>query len=83
MNQVSKERLHLLQKVEEMLKEMIRKDVVECSEATERCMKHIIRLLRILVYRIEVSRIESLRDKGKITPKEAVHRKALLRKRYR
>ena len=82
MNKNLKERLHLFQEVEEMLREMNQNEVVDCSEATVRCMKHILKELKNLVYRIEVARIEQLKAKGKITPKEAVHRKSLLKKRY-
>ena len=82
MNKNLKERLHLFQEVEEMLREMNQNEVVDCSEATVRCMKHILKELKNLVYRIEVARIEQLKVKGKITPKEAVHRKSLLKKRY-
>ncbi len=83
MYKTNMERLHLFQKVEEMLKEMIRKEVKECSEATERCMKHIFKLLRNYLYHLEVARIERLKEEKKISPKEAVHRKALLRRRRR
>jgi hypothetical protein len=83
MNKESKERLHFFLQMEEVLREMNQEEVVDCSEATMRCMKHILRELRINLFRVEVARIERLRDEGKITPKEAVHRKALLRKRWR
>ena len=81
MNHASKERLLLLRKVEKLLREMNREGVVDCSEATLRCIKRILKELKNLVYRIEVVRIEQLKAKGKITPKEAVHRKSLLKKR--
>ena len=83
MNKESKERLHFFLQMEEVLREMNQEEVVDCSEATMRCIKHILRELRINLFRVEVARIERLRDEGKITPKEAVHRKALLRKRWR
>lgn len=83
MNKESKERLHFFLQMEEVLREMNQEEVVDCSEATMRCMIHILRELRINLFRVEVARIERLRDEGKITPKEAVHRKALLRKRWR
>ena len=82
MNHVSKERLHFFQKMERVLREMNQEEVVDCSEATVKCMKHILRELRISLFRVEVERIERLRHEGKITPKEAVHRKALLRRRW-
>ena len=83
MNRKKIDRLHLFLLVEELLREMNRKEVMDCSEATLRCMKHIFNQLRIFLLRQEVRRIERLKDKGKISPKEAVHRKALLRKRWR
>ena len=83
MNKKSKERLHFFLQVEKMLKEMNQEAVVDWSEATLQSMKHIYRELRIALLRVEVARIERLRDEGKMTPKEAVHRKALLRKRWR
>ena len=83
MNKNLKERLHLFQEVEEMLREMNQNEVVDCSEATVRCMKHILKELRIGLFRVELARIEELKVKGKISPKEAVHRKALLRRRRR
>ena len=83
MNKKSKERLHFFLQVEKMLREMNQEAVVDCSEATLQSMKHIYRELRIALFRVEVARIERLRDEGKMTPKEAVHRKALLRKRWR
>ena len=83
MNKSLKERLHLFQEVEEMLREMNQNEVVDCSEATVRCMKHILKELRIGLFRVELARIEELKAKGKISPKEAVHRKALLRRRRR
>ena len=83
MNKESKERLHFFLQMEEVLREMNQEEVVDCSEATMRFIKHILRELRINLFRVEVARIERLRDEGKITPKEAVHRKALLRKRWR
>ena len=82
MNGKSKERLHLFLKMEKVLREMNQEEVANCSEATVRCMKHILKELRIGLFRLEVDRIERLRDEGKISPKEAVHRKALLRKKY-
>ena len=83
MNRKKIDRLHLFLLVEEMLMEMNRREVMDCSEATLRCMKHIFKQLRIFLLRQEMKRIERLKDKGKISPKEAVHRKALLRKRWR
>ena len=83
MNRKKIDRLHLFLLVEEMLMEMNRREVMDCSEATMRCMKHIYKQLRIFLLRMEVGRIERLREEGKISPKEAVHRKALLRKRWR
>ena len=83
MNKKSKERLHLLRQVEEVLREMNQEAVKECSEATLQSMKHIYKELRIALLRVEVARIERLKEEGKMTPKEAVHRKALLRKRWR
>ena len=82
MNGKSKERLHLFQKMEKELREMNQEEVVDCSEATLQSMKHIYKELRIFMYHVEVMRIERARDEGKISPKEAVHRKALLRKKY-
>ena len=83
MNKKKMARLHLFLFVEEMLIEMNRKEVVDCSEATIRCMKHIFKQLRIFSLRLGIARIARLREEGKISPKEAVHRKALLRKRWR
>ena len=82
MNKKSKERLHLFRQMEEVLREMNLSEVKECSEATLQRMKHIYKELRIFLYYVEVMRIERARDEGKISPKEAVHRKALLRKKY-
>ena len=82
MNKHPKERLHLFRQVEEVLREMNLNEVKECSEATLLSMKHIYKELRIFLYHVEVMRIERARDEGKISPKEAVHRKALLRKKY-
>ena len=82
MNKKSKERLHFFLQVEKMLREMNQEAVVDCSEATMQSMKHIYKELRIFLYHVEVMRIERARDEGKISPKEAVHRKALLRKKY-
>ena len=82
MNKKSKERLHLFRQVEEVLREMNQEAVKECSEATLKSMKHIYKELRIFLYHVEVMRIKRARDEGKISPKEAVHRKALLRKKY-
>ena len=82
MNKKSKERLHFFLQVEKMLREMNQEAVVDCSEATLQSMKHIYKELRIFLYHVEVMRIKRARDEGKISPKEAVHRKALLRKKY-
>ena len=82
MNKKSKERLHFFLQMEKMLREMNQEAVVDCSEATMQSMKHIYKELRIFLYHVEVMRIERARDEGKISPKEAVHRKALLRKKY-
>ena len=82
MNKHPKERLHLFRQVEEVLREMNQSEVKECSEATMQSMKHIFKELRIFLYHVEVMRIKRARDEGKISPKEAVHRKALLRKKY-
>ena len=82
MNKHPKERLHLLRQVEEVLREMNQEAVKECSEATLQSMKHIYKELRIFLYYVDFMRIERARDEGKISPKEAVHRKALLRKKY-
>ena len=82
MNKHLKGRLHLFRHVEEMLREMNQSEVKECSEATLQSMKHIFKELRICLYQVEVMRIERAREEGKITPKEAVHRKSLLKKRY-
>jgi hypothetical protein len=68
--------------VEEVLREMNQSEVKECSQATLQSMKHIFKELRIFLYHVEVMRIKRARDEGKISPKEAVHRKALLRKKY-
>ena len=80
--EIARDRLLLFRKMEKLLREMNREGVVDCSEATLRCIKHILKELKNLVYRIEVVRIEQLKAKGKISPKEAVHRKSLLKKRY-
>ena len=82
MMEIARDRLLLFRKMEKLLREMNGEGVVDCSEATLRCIKHILKELKNLVYRIEVVRIEQLKAKGKITPKEAVHRKSLLKKRY-
>ena len=82
MNKRLKERLHLFLQIEKVLREMNQSEVKECSEATLQSMKHIFKELRIFLYHVEVMRIERARDEGKISPKEAVHRKALLRKKY-
>ena len=82
MMEIARERLLLFRKVEKLLREMNREGVVDCSEATLRCIKRILKELKNLVYRIEVVRVDQLQAKGKITPKEAVHRKSLLKKRY-
>ena len=82
MDKELKERLHLFLQVEKVVKEMNQKGVKECSETTLTCVKHIIKELRVFVFRVELQRIEILKTKGKISPKEAVHRKALLKKRY-
>ena len=82
MNKKSKERLHFFLQMEKVLREMNQEAVVDCSEATLQSMKHIYKELRIFLYHVEVMRIERARDEGKISPKEAVHRKALLRKKY-
>ena len=82
MIEIARDRLLLFRKMEKLLREMNREGVVDCSEATLRCIKHILKELKNLAYRIEVVRIEQLKAKGKITPKEAVHRKSLLKKRY-
>ena len=82
MMEIARERLLLFRKVEKLLREMNREGVVDCSEATLRCIKRILKELKNLVYCIEVVRVEQLKAKGKITPKEAVHRKSLLKKRY-
>ena len=82
MMEIARERLLLFRKVEKLLREMNREGVVDCSEATLRCIKRILKELKNLVYRIEVVRVDQLKAKGKITPKEAVHRKSLLKKRY-
>ena len=82
MMEIARDRLLLFRKMEKLLREMNGEGVVDCSEATLRCIKHILKELKNLVYRIEVARIEQLKVKGKITPKEAVHRKSLLKKRY-
>ena len=83
MNKKSKERLHFFLQMEKMLREMNQEAVMDCREATMQSMKHFYKELRIALLRVEVARIERLRDEGKMTPKEAVHRKALLRKRWR
>ena len=82
MMEIARDRLLLFRKMEKLLREMNGEGVVDCSEATLRCIKRILKELKNLVYRIEVVRIEQLKTKGKITPKEAVHRKSLLKKRY-
>ena len=82
MNGKFKERLHLFRQVEELLREMNQVEMVDCSEATLQSMKHIFKELRICLYQVEVMRIERAREEGKITPKEAVHKKSLLKKRY-
>ena len=82
MNKRLKERLHLFLQIEKVLREMNQSEVKECSEATLQSMKHIFKELRIFLYHVEVMRIKRARDEGKISPKEAVHRKALLRKKY-
>ena len=71
MNRQKIDRLHLFLLVEEMLVEMNRKEVMDCSEATLRCMKHIFKQLRIFLLRLEIARIERVREEGKISPKEA------------
>lgn len=55
---------------------------VEFSLAGIRCMKWIYREIRNEIYLYEVARIERLKRMGKIAPKEAVARKAKLKKRY-
>ena len=82
MNKQHKERLHLFRHVEEVLREMNLNDVKECSEATLQSMKRIFKELRKVVFGIEVGKIKGLRAAGKLSAKEAIHRIALLRKKY-
>ena len=82
MNKHPKERLHLFRQVEEVLREMNQSEVKECSEATLQSMKHIFKELRTAIFGIEVGQIRRLRAEGKLSAKKAIHRIALLRKKY-
>ena len=82
MNGKSKERLHLFQKMEKELREMNQEEVVDCSEATLQSMKRIFKELRLAIFGVEVGKIKDLRAAGKLSAKKAIHRIALLRKKY-
>lgn len=69
--------------MEAELKSMNRTAAGGCSDAELKSMKHILRELRSALCAEEVARIERLKARGELTPKEAVHRKSLCRKRYR
>ena len=82
MNKHSKDRLHLFRQVEEVLREMNLSEVKECSEATLACMKRIFKALRQAIFGIEAEQIRRWRAEGKLSPKNAIHRIALLKKKY-
>ena len=77
-----KERLHLFRLLEEVLREMNLNEVKVCSEATLQTMKRIFKELRQVIFGVEVEKIQGLRAAGKLSAKEAIHRIALLRKKY-
>ena len=77
-----KKRLEFLRQVEKELAEWGTMDRKEFSEACLQAMKHIYRMLRNVIYQVEVHRIERRKQEGRITPKEAVHQKAKVRKQY-
>lgn len=77
-----KERLHLFRLLEEVLREMNLNEVKVCSEATLQTMKRIFKELRLVIFDIEVRKIKGLRANGKLSAKNAIHRIALLRKKY-
>ena len=82
MNKKSKERLHFFLQMEKMLREMNQEAVKECSEATLQSMKRIFKELRLAIFGVEVGKIKDLRAAGKLSAKKAIHRIALLRKKY-
>ena len=80
MNQVERTKFLLFTKGE--LRRLYALYGAEFSLTGIRCMKWIYREIRNEIYLHEVARVERLKGMGKIAPKEAVARKAKLRKQY-
>lgn len=82
-NKIKTERTLFLKRTYRELTMMSEKYGALHSETSIRLMKQIVRHLENEIHRSEMVRIEQLVANGKLTPKEAVKKKAASRKRYR
>lgn len=53
-----------------------------CSEECLRCMKRIYRRLRVAIMACELAAVERRKQSGRLTPKEAQHERARIRRRW-
>ena len=82
MNKKKNESLYLFKQVEEVLKQMYENEETACSDECLRTIKRIYKRLRILILVNELEKVERLRQRGKLTGKQAQHQKAKVKKAW-
>lgn len=76
------EKLHLFRQMEETLNYMNQASETALSDECLRVIKRIFRMLRVLILENELQKVERLRQRGKLTGKQAQHLKAKVRKAW-
>lgn len=76
------EKLHFYRYVETELNRIAEYSENYVSDESLRIMKRIYRQLRILILSVELAIIDRMKEKGKLTPKQARSEKAKLKKKW-
>lgn len=82
MQKCKNEKLHLFRQMEEALSHMNQAGETALSDECLRVMKRIFRMLRVLILENELQKVERLRQRGKLTGKQAQHQRAKVRKTW-
>lgn len=82
MQKCKNEKLHLFRQMEEALNHMNQAGETALSDECLRVIKRILRMLRFLILENELQKVERLRQRGKLTGKQAQHQRAKVRKTW-
>ena len=75
-------KLYLFRQMEETLNHMNQSGEIALSDECLRVIKRIFRMLRVLILENELQKVERLRQRRKLTGKQAQHLKAKVRKTW-